>query len=210
MRYDLAMPPTKPLHVHPLQQPDPPFDEGPTMNAPRKLFLVMCLAALRAHAADTVPLQSATTQLGRAAVAATAPTSAQQVDTAAQQHERVMASVWGLSLDELRRANALMAGHRNSFSSPNLSPLEVLGIHARNEAERRKYAEMLARVMHDDVERILAFGVAYQEAMARLYPNDPVVDFATSGPKPVVAPAAAQANHLPGTAYKPAPQHPGR
>ena len=91
--------------------------------------------------------------------------------------DRVAQEVWGLTADEMRRAKVLAQGPRKNFSVANLSPLEILGIHARNDAERRQYAERFARIFRADVERSIAWDRAYQEAMARLYPNDPMISY---------------------------------
>ena len=88
------------------------------------------------------------------------------------------ARVWSLTEAEWRRYQTLMQGIRGSVSSPNLSPIEVLGIHARDAAERREYAERWAAVMHEDAERILAFQRAYDEATQRLYPGQRLIDTA--------------------------------
>lgn len=79
--------------------------------------------------------------------------------------------VWGLSDSEWRRYQSLLLGIRGSVSPANLSPIEVLGLHARDEVERRRYAELWARAMFDDAERILAFQRAYDSAVRRLSPN---------------------------------------
>ena len=52
----------------------------------------------------------------------------------------------------------------------------MLGIHARDEAERQRFAERWAQTMHEDAERILAFQHAYDEAIRRLYPNESLID----------------------------------
>ena len=69
-----------------------------------------------------------------------------------------------------------MQGIRGSISPSTISPIEVLGIHARDEAERRRYAEEWARIMYEDAGRILAFQQAYDEAVKRLYPHQPLID----------------------------------
>ena len=97
--------------------------------------------------------------------------------TAIQASDQIARQVWGLTADELERAKLLLKGPRASFSVPNLSPVEALGIHARSDAERRKYAEMFAKAMHEDTERVLAWAMAYQIAIQRLYPNEKVIDF---------------------------------
>ena len=79
-------------------------------------------------------------------------------------------------MDEWRRYRALMTGVRGSISPATLSPIEVLGIHARDEQERQKYAEQWARIMREDAERILAFQHAYDEAQRRLFPQSQLID----------------------------------
>lgn len=83
---------------------------------------------------------------------------------------------WGLTETEWQRYKLLMQGIRGSISPPTISPIEVLGIHARDEDERRRYAELWARAMREDVDRILAFQRAYDEAGKRLYPNEQLID----------------------------------
>ena len=69
---------------------------------------------------------------------------------------------------EWQRYRQLMQGIRGSISPETISPIEVLGIHARDEAERQRYADAWASAMHEDVDRILAFQRAYDEAGKRL------------------------------------------
>ena len=90
--------------------------------------------------------------------------------------EMAAAKAWGLDAGEWQRYRTLMQGLRASISPATISPIEVLGIHARNPAERRRYAERWARAMHEDVERILAFERAYQAAYRRLHPNAVLID----------------------------------
>jgi len=84
---------------------------------------------------------------------------------------------WGITEAEWRRYQELMGGIRGSLSVAGISPVEVLGIHARNEEERRRYAELWARLRHDDAQRVLAFERAYQDAARRLFP-EPAIDHA--------------------------------
>ncbi|MGE4591263.1 MAG: hypothetical protein AB7E06_05845 [Alcaligenes sp.] len=108
--------------------------------------------------------------------------------------DRLRANIWGLTDEEMLRAKTLLEGPRKAFSVENLSPIEALGIHATSEAERRKYAEMFARAFHADVERSLAWNRAFTEAMARLYPNEPVVNFSQIPPVPATVGAADTLN----------------
>lgn len=86
------------------------------------------------------------------------------------------AQLWALSEREWRRYKQLMQGIRGSISPSTISPIEVLGIHARDETERQRYAERWAQAMREDVARILAFQHAYDAAGKRLYPNEPLID----------------------------------
>ena len=135
------------------------------------LLMWILVQPARAQTATT-RIQEAQTQLGQ--------TSAQRI---AQAHSRLdandllVAQIWGLSEDEMIRAKVLLKGPRAAFSVENLSPVEALGIHARDDAERQRYAEMFARALQADVERSLAWNRAFQQAQSRLYPNQKVVDF---------------------------------
>lgn len=86
--------------------------------------------------------------------------------------ETARAEAWGLSQTEWLRYRSLMEGVRGSISPSTLSPIEVLGIHARDESERQRYA----RAMREDAKRILAFQRAYGEAWKRLFPAEFLID----------------------------------
>jgi len=90
--------------------------------------------------------------------------------------ERTRARAWKLSDAQWRRYKALMQGIRGSISPATISPIEVLGIHARDDEERRQYAQLWTRLMREDVGRILAFQHAYDVAGKRLYPDEPLID----------------------------------
>ncbi len=45
--------------------------------------------------------------------------------------DKVAGQIWGLSTEEMGRVKLLMKGPRGAFSVGNISPIEVLGIHAR-------------------------------------------------------------------------------
>ena len=151
---------------------------------------VAVAAALCVIGAVHAQTQEVRTQTGSTQTAAT-----QNSWTTLNDHDRLLAQIWGLTEEEMERAKVLLQGPRKSFSVENLSPIEALGIHARTEAERRKYAEMFARAFHQDVERSLAWQRAYTEAMNRLYPNEPVIKW--DGVKVKAHPGAAALGHIP-------------
>ena len=118
----------------------------------RLVVLVGFLAQLgSAHTAET-----GSTELGAREVAARTP-----ADLAQQQRDLVEARLWGLDLTEIQRARQLMAGPRGAFSVANISPVEVLGIHARTPAERDRYAELfrLFYRKRDKIDRVTLWGV---------------------------------------------------
>ncbi|MDP8185309.1 TIGR03759 family integrating conjugative element protein [Phocoenobacter skyensis] len=78
---------------------------------------------------------------------------------------------WGLTTEEWNKYLKLSKGERG-FWSPGLDPLTVLGTEAKTVAERERYARLLARKMHDRVEREIAFQLAYDKAFKELYPNE--------------------------------------
>ncbi|AHK80112.1 hypothetical protein M911_14240 [Ectothiorhodospira haloalkaliphila] len=118
-------------------------------------------------------------------------------DTQAQETERTasegadtrierLAEAWGLSVEEWERYESLMAGQRGLWS-PDLDPIMVLGIHARSESERRRYAERAVAQERARVEGELAFQRAYDDAWRRLYPDEALIDVArlASSPAPL-------------------------
>lgn len=101
--------------------------------------------------------------------------------TRIEQSQQRAADAWGLSEQEYQRYQTLMEGPRGLWS-PQLDPLTALGIAARSDAERQKYAEMLVRTERRRVEAELAFQRAYDAAWQQLYPESrPVTPFTTQG-----------------------------
>jgi integrating conjugative element protein (TIGR03759 family) len=60
--------------------------------------------------------------------------------------------------------------------SPNLDPLTALGIEARDDAERARYAELQVHAEARRVDRLLAYQRAYDAAWQRIFPALPRVD----------------------------------
>jgi hypothetical protein len=174
------------------------------MRALSLLLLTSVLASSASQAAEAVYTQQAATQFSARQTGANTRTQ-QQVDA----YEQMQASMWGISIEEVRRAELLRQGPRGAFSIPAITPIEILGIHARSPAERQKYAEAFAKVLHADTERVLAWSVAHAEAMARLFPDEPVIDFSNS-PKPAVDPSVAEAALVPQSAITPVRKHPAK
>ena len=75
-----------------------------------------------------------------------------------------------ISNDDLSRYNELMNGIRG-IQSPNLDPISTLGIEARNDAERRHYAELWVKQEYERTEKELKFQREVDAAWKRLMPN---------------------------------------
>lgn len=161
--------------------------------------IVLGLISTCLHSADATYTQSSVTQFGARQAAAANGRGLQQTATQVDAYEQMQSQMWGLNIDEVRRAELLMKGPRGAFSASNITPVEVLGIHARSDAERQKYAEQFARILHADTERVLTWTVTHAQAMARLYPNEPVIDF-SGGTRLMVDPAVAEAAMVPQSA----------
>lgn len=118
------------------------------------------------------------------------------VTTPVGESVQTQARRWALTEAEWLRYEALMRGMRGSVSHPGISPVEVLGIHARNAHERRRYAEQWAMMMQADAERILAFQRAYDTAAQRLFGATPLIDAARLPARPPADPELAQTDRL--------------
>ncbi|MFU2076095.1 TIGR03759 family integrating conjugative element protein [Gallibacterium anatis] len=77
---------------------------------------------------------------------------------------------WGLTEEEWKRYELLKKTERQ-YWSPNLDPLTTLGVEATSEAERQKYARLLAKKEFERVEKELKFQLAYDAAFKELYPG---------------------------------------
>lgn len=96
--------------------------------------------------------------------------------TRVEESSEIGSTAWKLTEAELSRAETLLQGLRGALSDARISPIEVLGIHAKTDAERRRYAEQWARLQIADAERVLAFERAYRQAVRRLLDNRALID----------------------------------
>ncbi|WP_101776045.1 TIGR03759 family integrating conjugative element protein [Pasteurella oralis] len=79
-------------------------------------------------------------------------------------------SEWGLTQEEWAKYEELKKSARGIWS-PNLDPLTMLGVEATTNAERKRYAELLAKKEYQRVEKEFAFQIAYSQAFEKLYPG---------------------------------------
>lgn len=81
-----------------------------------------------------------------------------------------LARDWGLRPEEWTRYRQLMQGPLGIYS-PNLDPLTALGIEARSDEERNRYAELQVQAESRRVGKMLAYQRAYDAAWQRLFPG---------------------------------------
>ncbi len=81
--------------------------------------------------------------------------------------DRRSAVSWGLTETEWQRHRELRT-LRRGLVSPDVTPLEILGIYAPSDAERKRYARLYARQQLDLLERIAMFEADYIEAVREL------------------------------------------
>lgn len=93
--------------------------------------------------------------------------------TPLQMHE---SKVWGLTEEEEKRYVFLM-NNRSSvyYKGLNLTPIDILGINARNEGERDRFAKLSAETEAQKVTKNIAWNNAFYKAYNQLFADVPVV-----------------------------------
>ncbi|MFW0887938.1 TIGR03759 family integrating conjugative element protein [Pseudomonas sp. P105] len=95
--------------------------------------------------------------------------------TALSDNKAVLAQQWGLQEEEFDRFQSLMQGPLGTYS-PNLDPLSALGIEARTDVERQRYARLQVDAEARRVEKLLAYQQAYDQAWKDRHPAMPLVN----------------------------------
>lgn len=142
----------------------------------RSLLPLLTLLALVVATAQATPRSEPDTR--QSAIART--------ETRKSEARTSQAKDWGLTEQEWARYEAIKAGPRG-YWSPGLDPLTALGVEARNDKERQRYAELQVQLEAKRVERELAYNRAYTEAWTRLFPDSlpiqrPLTDGAVATP----------------------------
>ncbi|MHA3183302.1 TIGR03759 family integrating conjugative element protein [Legionella pneumophila] len=93
--------------------------------------------------------------------------------TESQLHE---AKVWGLTIDEEKRYVLLMQNKSKVYyEGLRQTPIDILGLNAKNEAERNHFAELAAQQEAQKVSKNIAWNNAFYKAYNKLFANVPVV-----------------------------------
>ena len=115
-----------------------------------------------------VGLPSAFAESAPVAASRSAPSSVLNSADAALDERQ--AKDWRLRSEEWARYRQLMEGPLGVYS-PNLDPLTALGIEARSDEERSRYAELQVQAESRRVDKTLAYQRAYDAAWQRLHPG---------------------------------------
>lgn len=83
---------------------------------------------------------------------------------------------WGITKEEYERYDYIQNNTARGYFTPNANPLVYLGIEARTERERRKYAEKVAKLEWDNHEKTKAFMNAVQEASVGIFGRGAALD----------------------------------
>ncbi len=87
----------------------------------------------------------------------------------------VAAERWGVAQEDWGRYVELMQGEAGMYYS-HMEPAAVLGIYARDDAERQRFAELWTQREHDRVTKLLDFNRAFHTANQKLYADAEVFD----------------------------------
>jgi integrating conjugative element protein (TIGR03759 family) len=93
--------------------------------------------------------------------------------TEQQIHE---ANVWNLTPEEEKRYVLLMQNRSGTYyRGLRQTPIDILGIHARNDTERNHFAALAAKQEAQKVSKNIAWNNAFYKAYNKLFENVPVV-----------------------------------
>jgi integrating conjugative element protein (TIGR03759 family) len=83
--------------------------------------------------------------------------------------------IWNISTDDWLRYEKIMLG-KGQYLWKDLDPITVLGLNARSDSERKRYAQKLAKLEFANAQKVILLDRAYNKAFHELYGKLPVVD----------------------------------
>ena len=111
-----------------------------------------------------------------------AETAINQTNVAESQHAAneststdYQAKVWNIRKEDWSRYEQIMQS-KGKFLWKDLDPITILGLNARSDSERNRYAELLAKQEFDHAQKVILLDRAYNQAFLKLYGQLPVVD----------------------------------
>ncbi len=106
----------------------------------------------------------------------TPPAFTENEPTSSLEVLKVESTRWKITEEEYTRYLELAQGPRGSFSAPNITPIEVLGIHAETAAKRQKYATLWVEMIKADTADVLAFQNTVNAVWTARYPDEPIIN----------------------------------
>ncbi len=106
---------------------------------------------------------------------AATPTQQSQVTTSVLNQAEAHYQAFGLTENDWSRYESIMQG-TGQYYWPNLDPVTVLGLNARSQEERNRYARILARQEYENSEKLILLDKAYHNAFQELYGHVPIIN----------------------------------
>ena len=101
------------------------------------------------------------------------------VETRISESQRIerLARQWQVSSEAWTRYEEIMKGE-GRYHWKDVDPIVVLGIYAKDDTERKRYARLAAAKEHQRQTRFIQFNQAYVEEFDHLYGQQPIMDLA--------------------------------
>lgn len=124
----------------------------------------------------TPPIQSADNALAKAGLAEFHDEVIEDKDLQLSETQKQEAKVWGLSETEEKRYLQLMQSRSGIYYKDlRMTPVDILGLNARNDAEREHFSELAALQEAQKVAQNIAWNNAFYKAYNQLFKDIPVV-----------------------------------
>lgn len=83
---------------------------------------------------------------------------------------------WQITTEEYQQYLEAIKGPRGRLSDPGITPLEVLGIEAKNAAERERFARLWVDMIRHDTAKTLAYTRSVHDAWLAIAPDRKLID----------------------------------
>ncbi|HAT1770912.1 TPA: TIGR03759 family integrating conjugative element protein [Legionella pneumophila] len=134
------------------------------------------IAGLYIPGIATSPMQQADNALAKTGLAEFHDEVIEAKDFQLNDTQRQEAKVWGLSEQEEKRYLQLMQSRSGVYyKNLRVTPIDILGLNARDDAEREHFANLAARQEAQKVAQNIAWNNAFYKAYNELFKDVPVV-----------------------------------
>ncbi|RUQ96243.1 TIGR03759 family integrating conjugative element protein [Legionella septentrionalis] len=134
------------------------------------------IAGLYIPGIATSPIQQANNALAKAGLAEFHDEVIEEKDFQLNDDQRQEAKVWGLNEKEEKRYLQLMQSRSGVYyNNLRMTPIDILGLNARDDEEREHFASLAARQEAQKVAQNIAWNNAFYKAYNELFKDVPVV-----------------------------------